>query len=125
MGDYSDDETYEDEFVDADLPNLRQHKFDDNIDEGSDISSSSEIPVPAHTSSIPEVVKSFVASLLNQIRQQNAAEIHYLYENKFNSITDKFYKNLPWPHIDSITSLPNPENPSKTLVNDKGEHCIY
>lgn len=121
MGDYSDDETYEDEFVDADLPNLRHNKFDETIDEGSDISSSSELPVPTHTTSIPEVVKNFVANLLNQIRQQNATEIHYLYENHFNRITDKFYKNAPWPHVDAIKTLPNPESPSKTLVTDKGE----
>jgi hypothetical protein len=125
MGDYSDDEAYEDEFVDADLPNLRPHaKFDDSIEEGSDISSSAELPAHTYTTTIPDVVKTFVANLLTQIRQQNATEIHYLYENHFNRITDKFFKQVPWPPVDSIKSLPNPETPNKLLINQEKGHFL-
>ena len=109
--------------MDADLPNLRAHggKFDDSIEEGSDISSSSELPAQHTYSSIPEVVKTFVTNLFAQIRQQNATEIHYLYENHFNRITEKFFKQTPWPQVDSIQALSHPENPNKPLITpEKG-----
>jgi hypothetical protein len=128
MGDYSDEENYEDEFpVDADLPNLRGHgKFDDTMEEGSDISSSSEIPAQHSHATIPEVVKTFVANLFAQIRQQNATEIHHLYENHFNRITEKFFKQTAWPQVDAIQALPHPDTPNKLLVTpEKGIHCIY
>lgn len=117
MGDYSDEENYEDEFpVDADLPNLRAHgKFDDSIEEGSEISSSSELPAQHTYATVPEVVKTFVTNLFAHIRSQNATEIHYLYENHFNRITDKFFKQTPWPHVDSIQALPSLINPEKGI----------
>lgn len=128
MGDFAYEETYEDEFnVDADLPTLRttHANYDDSIEEGSEISSSSELPAQHTYATIPEVVKTFVSNLFAQIRQQNATEIHYLYENHFNRITDKFFKQSPWPHVDAIQSLPHPEIPNKNIISpEKGTSII-
>lgn len=57
------------------------------------------------SSSIPEVVKQFVTYLQRHIKENSVVEIHAMYENSFNKITEKYYKQSSWPPVEAISSL--------------------
>src|SRR4051812_15572817 len=62
---------------------------------------------------VPEVVKQFVSYfhrhikgasvtvspflLLTALLDGNVVDINSMYENSFNKITEKYFKNIPWP----------------------------
>jgi translation initiation factor 3 subunit L len=96
----------DDDFVDGDLPNFRLQSsaFDVEDNEQSTLDSAQE-----HKYNLPEVVKNFITYLFRQIKEQNVHEIHNLYENSFNKLTDKLFKASPWPSADAVKTLVDPE----------------
>jgi translation initiation factor 3 subunit L len=50
-------------------------------------------------------VKQFVTYLYRHIKERSVVEIHSMYENSFNKITEKYFKQAPWPSAESIASL--------------------
>ncbi len=91
----------------------------------SELSSSVEIaPQHSYATTLPEVIK-FVTNLLKYIKEQDPMQIHHLYESVYNKTTEKYFKQSPWPHIDSIRAIPHPEGGNKYLVNsEKGMSFI-
>ncbi|KAL6536260.1 hypothetical protein OROGR_012832 [Orobanche gracilis] len=53
---------------------------------------------------VPDSVKSFVVHMYRYIREKNVYEIHQMYETSFQSISDRFFKESPWPSVDSVAS---------------------
>ncbi|GER32153.1 eukaryotic translation initiation factor 3subunit L [Striga asiatica] len=51
---------------------------------------------------VPDSVKSFVVHMYRHIREKNVYEIHQMYESSFQSISDRFFKDSPWPSVDSV-----------------------
>ncbi|CAA0838369.1 RNA polymerase I-associated factor PAF67 [Striga hermonthica] len=51
---------------------------------------------------VPDSVKSFVVHMYRHIREKNVYEIHQMYETSFQSISDRFFKDSPWPSVDSV-----------------------
>ncbi|XP_051129923.1 uncharacterized protein LOC127250602 [Andrographis paniculata] len=51
---------------------------------------------------VPDSVKSFVIHMYRHIREKNVYEIHQMYETSFQSISDRFFKETPWPSVDSV-----------------------
>ncbi|XP_073120422.1 uncharacterized protein [Henckelia pumila] len=53
---------------------------------------------------VPDSVKFFVVHMYRHIREKNVYEIHQMYENSFQiqSISDRFYKDSPWPSVDAV-----------------------
>lgn len=51
---------------------------------------------------VPDSVKSFVVHMYRHIRDKNVYEIHQMYETSFQSISDRFFKDTPWPSADSV-----------------------
>ncbi|XP_073308744.1 uncharacterized protein [Primulina huaijiensis] len=51
---------------------------------------------------VPDSVKSFVVHMYRHIREKNVYEIHQMYENSFQSISDRFFKDSPWPSVDAV-----------------------
>ncbi|XP_047943234.1 eukaryotic translation initiation factor 3 subunit L-like [Salvia hispanica] len=53
---------------------------------------------------VPDSVKSFVVHMYRQIREKNVYEIHQMYETSFQSISDRFFKDAPWPSVDAVAT---------------------
>ncbi|KAL9226819.1 hypothetical protein vseg_002588 [Gypsophila vaccaria] len=51
---------------------------------------------------VPDPVKSFVVHLYRHIRDKNVYEIHQMYETSFNSLSDRLFKDTPWPSVDAV-----------------------
>lgn len=56
-------------------------------------------------STIPEGVVNFMQSLNSSIRNREISQIFHLYENIFNRLTERFYKNYPWPQPEVAQQL--------------------
>ena len=62
--------------------------------------------VPATpASSVPEGVLNFLQSLNAAIRNHEISQIFHLYENIFNRLTERFFKNYPWPQPEVAQQL--------------------
>ncbi|KAL0311989.1 UNVERIFIED_CONTAM: 8-hydroxygeraniol oxidoreductase [Sesamum radiatum] len=68
-----------------------------------------DLPVPGESPStgydpnfVPDSVKSFVVHMYRHIREKNVYEIHQMYENSFQSISDRLFKDSPWPSVDAV-----------------------
>lgn len=51
---------------------------------------------------VPDSVKSFVVHLYRHIREKNVYEIHQMYETSFQSLSDRLFKDTPWPSVDAV-----------------------
>ena len=52
--------------------------------------------------SSPTLVKSFVVYLYRYIREKNVYEILQMYEGSFQKLSDRMFKNSPWPVVEAI-----------------------
>ncbi|KAJ3701040.1 hypothetical protein LUZ61_004745 [Rhynchospora tenuis] len=51
---------------------------------------------------VPDSVKTFVVHLYRQIREKNVYEIHQMYEGSFNRLTDRMFRESPWPTAEAV-----------------------
>ncbi|CAI9093495.1 OLC1v1029004C1 [Oldenlandia corymbosa var. corymbosa] len=51
---------------------------------------------------VPDSVRSFVVHLYRHIREKNVYEIHQMYENSFQSLSERMFKDVPWPSVDAV-----------------------
>lgn len=51
---------------------------------------------------VPDSVKSFIVHLYRQIREKNVYEIHQMYETSFQTLSDRLFKDTPWPSVDAV-----------------------
>lgn len=54
---------------------------------------------------VPEVIKNFLVFFQKSVNDQNLFEVQNCYENGFNKLTDRFFKNSPWPEADVIAPI--------------------
>ena len=54
---------------------------------------------------MPDVIRSFIVYFQKNLRDRNVYEVHSIYENSFNKLTDRYYKNSPWPPAEVISPL--------------------
>lgn len=54
------------------------------------------------TTFVPDVVKSFVVYLYRHIREKNVYEIHQMYEGSFQKLSERMFKQSPWPVVEAI-----------------------
>ena len=54
---------------------------------------------------LPGLVRSFVAYFTRYVTEGNIAEIHSIYENSFNKLTERFFKSSPWPTAAVVAPL--------------------
>ncbi|PVD37619.1 hypothetical protein C0Q70_00215 [Pomacea canaliculata] len=54
---------------------------------------------------VPEVIKNFLLFTQKCINEQNLFEVQNCYENGFNKLTDRFFKNSPWPEAEVIAPI--------------------
>ncbi|KAJ3694538.1 hypothetical protein LUZ60_010018 [Juncus effusus] len=51
---------------------------------------------------VPDSVKTFVVHLYRYIREKNVYEINQMYEGSFNRLTDRMFREAPWPTAEAI-----------------------
>jgi len=54
---------------------------------------------------MPDVIRSFIVYFQKNLRDRNVYEVHSIYENSFNKLTDRYYKSSPWPPAEVISPL--------------------
>eukprot|EP00475_Leptophrys_vorax_P043223 TRINITY_DN8253_c0_g1_i1.p1 TRINITY_DN8253_c0_g1~~TRINITY_DN8253_c0_g1_i1.p1 ORF type:complete len:528 (+),score=41.84 TRINITY_DN8253_c0_g1_i1:206-1789(+) len=54
---------------------------------------------------VPDVVKTFVAFLYRNIRENNVFEIHQMYESSFHKLSDRLFSESPWPTAEAIAPV--------------------
>eukprot|EP01118_Nematostelium_gracile_P019298 TRINITY_DN8905_c0_g1_i1.p1 TRINITY_DN8905_c0_g1~~TRINITY_DN8905_c0_g1_i1.p1 ORF type:complete len:493 (+),score=96.24 TRINITY_DN8905_c0_g1_i1:95-1573(+) len=59
--------------------------------------------------STPLLVNQFITYFFRHVREKSVLEIHSMYENSFNKVTDKYYKQSSWPSLNQISHLIGPE----------------
>ncbi|OEL31840.1 Eukaryotic translation initiation factor 3 subunit L [Dichanthelium oligosanthes] len=51
---------------------------------------------------VPDSVKTFVAHLYRHIRDKNVYEIHQMYEGGFQRLSDRLFRDAPWPSAEAV-----------------------
>ncbi|KAF0497015.1 RNA polymerase I-associated factor PAF67-domain-containing protein [Gigaspora rosea] len=74
---------------------------------------------------IPDVVKNFIIYFHRNVLENNVYELHGIYENSFNRLTEKFYMKTPWPEADFIAPLVNDDQVFLTLYRELYYRHIY
>uniref|UniRef100_A0A803NC11 Eukaryotic translation initiation factor 3 subunit L n=1 Tax=Chenopodium quinoa TaxID=63459 RepID=A0A803NC11_CHEQI len=64
---------------------------------------------------VPDSVKSFVVHLYRHIREKNVYEIHQMYETSFHTLSDRLFKDTPWPSVDAIAPFVDNDHVDETL----------
>jgi len=99
----------EEEIAVDDLPNFRfegSSTFDVEQAAASAPDDSATSSDPTHVKyDMPDVIRSFIVFFQKQTRDGNVYEVHSIYENSFNKLTDRYYKNSPWPPAEAISPL--------------------
>lgn len=72
---------------------------DDSASEGSDREAQ---PVVVKREQIPDAVDHFLGSLLEALKKRSIPEIHKLYEDTFNKLTQDYYKSKKWPSVAAV-----------------------
>lgn len=54
------------------------------------------------SSFVPDPVRTFVAHLYRHIRDKNVYEIHQMYEGGFHRLSDRMFRESPWPPVEAI-----------------------
>lgn len=52
---------------------------------------------------VPDSVRSFVVHLYRYIREKNVYEIHQMYETSFQTLSERLFKDTPWPSVDAVS----------------------
>jgi len=79
---------------------------DDRSNAGSD--SGSDVPEKKRET-IPDAVDHFLGQLNDCLKVRDVQKVHSLYEDTYNKITDKHYKNKSWPKAEAVADQLNIE----------------
>eukprot|EP01135_Chromosphaera_perkinsii_P009691 Nk52_evm17s1837 gene=Nk52_evmTU17s1837 len=72
-----------------------------------------------------DVVRNFILYFHKNVVEQNVYEIHSIYENHFNKLTERYFKNQPWPPVESIARLVDSNPLFLTLYKELYYRHIY
>uniref|UniRef100_A0A1D1Y3Z8 Eukaryotic translation initiation factor 3 subunit L n=1 Tax=Anthurium amnicola TaxID=1678845 RepID=A0A1D1Y3Z8_9ARAE len=51
---------------------------------------------------VPDAVKTFVVHLYRYIRERNVYEIHQMYEGSFQKLSERMFRESPWPSVEAV-----------------------
>ncbi|KAJ3043764.1 hypothetical protein HDV00_004170 [Rhizophlyctis rosea] len=74
---------------------------------------------------LPEPVRNFILFFHRNITERSVWELHAIYENGFNKLTEKFYPKAPWPEAESIGGLVNDDPVFLILYKELYYRHIY
>lgn len=70
---------------------------------------------PAKKEQIPDAVDHFLGVLNQYVQERKTAELHKLYEDTFNKLVDKHYKNTKLPSAATVAAELSIEDPNNSL----------
>ena len=59
-------------------------------------------PVAPQQTHLHDPVKNFIIHFYRSFKEGNEYELHSVYENNFNKITERYYQSQPWPAATTI-----------------------
>lgn len=65
---------------------------------------------------VPEAVKQYLNYFQKRFEDRNIAELHVLYEQNFQNISERYYKSSPWPSVDEVASILQTHDPMFLLL---------
>ncbi|KAJ8097335.1 RNA polymerase I-associated factor PAF67-domain-containing protein [Lipomyces tetrasporus] len=75
---------------------------------------------------LPDAVRNFILYFHHCLKENNVYDLHGCYENSFNRLTEKFYKNTPWPDPHGVVAaLVNNDQPFVTLYTEMYYRHLY
>ncbi|KAK9431597.1 RNA polymerase I-associated factor PAF67-domain-containing protein [Lipomyces doorenjongii] len=75
---------------------------------------------------LPDAVRNFILYFHHCLKENNVYDLHGCYENSFNRLTEKFYKNTPWPDPHGVVApLVNNDQPFVTLYTELYYRHLY
>ncbi|KAK9365333.1 RNA polymerase I-associated factor PAF67-domain-containing protein [Lipomyces kononenkoae] len=75
---------------------------------------------------LPDAVRNFILYFHHCMKENNVYDLHGCYENSFNRLTEKFYKNTPWPDPHGVVApLVNNDQPFVTLYTELYYRHLY
>ncbi|CAG8443471.1 5464_t:CDS:10 [Acaulospora colombiana] len=113
MATYHDQDGFEDELDPAEMDIIANNGAYTGVDEELDDESQLQMQLllqQQYTQEIPDAVKNFIMYFHRTILESNVYELHGVYENSFNRLTEKFYSKTTWPEADFIAPLVNDDN---------------
>lgn len=99
------------------LPSLDFYK--DSYDKGYDVDKLGGlggIAAPGAGFNVPEAVQEFLLRMYKAITDRNLFEIHQLYEKVFNTLTDTYYEDKPWPEEREVIQVVGQRENAKTFI---------
>ncbi|RKP34077.1 RNA polymerase I-associated factor PAF67-domain-containing protein [Dimargaris cristalligena] len=74
---------------------------------------------------IPDQIRNFLSNFQRHVRENNAYELHQIYESQFNRLTDRFYAKQSWPDPIYVGSILNDDGIFLTLYRELYYRHIY
>ena len=66
---------------------------------------------------VPDVVKDFLVYFCDAVvNKRDVGVIHNIYEQSWNRLTERYYKNSPWPPVELVAALVNESTSSCSPV---------
>ncbi|CAG8437592.1 1718_t:CDS:10 [Acaulospora morrowiae] len=128
MATYQDQDGFEDELDPADMDIITNSGAYMGVDEELDEEGQLQMQLllqQQYAQEIPDVVKNFIMFFHRNILENNVYELHGIYENSFNRLTEKFYSKTTWPEADFIAPLVNDDQVFLTLYRELYYRHIY
>ncbi|KAI9106728.1 hypothetical protein K1719_022454 [Acacia pycnantha] len=74
---------------------------------------------------VPDSVKSFVVHLYRHIREKNVYEIHQMYESSFQTLSERLFKDTPWPSVDAVSIYVDNDHVFRLLYREMWFRHLY
>lgn len=65
---------------------------------------------------VPEAVKQYLNYFQKRFADRNVSELHVLYEQNFQNISERYYKSSPWPTVDQVAGILETHDPVFLLL---------
>merc|ERR1712166_797245 len=102
----------------GDLPNFRPHA--EQFEDDDKAYAGEQLQYEMH-----DTVKNFIKFFYDKVRARSLYEIQDVYETTWHKLTERFYKNDPWPSAAAIESLCDGDEVFLMLYNELYYRHIY
>jgi len=90
-----------DDAMAGDLPNFRPRTSEFQVDDYTEESEAQS----EQQYFLNDQIKNFIGYFYNHVRQRNIYDVQEIYETTWHKLTDRYFKNEPWPPADAISPL--------------------
>ncbi|KAI9204267.1 RNA polymerase I-associated factor PAF67-domain-containing protein [Polychytrium aggregatum] len=79
----------------------------------------------APVADIPDTIRNFILYFHRNLNERSVYDLHSIYENSFNKLTEKFYSKASWPDASSIAPIVNDDPVFLILYKELYYRHIY